>query len=383
MDSLELLTQFRKKLHSIAELSDEERLTAQTIRHYLASLNPSRIIENLGGHGLLVEFDDELPGATVLFRAELDALPIQEVNPFPHKSLNDGVSHKCGHDGHSTMLVGLAESLISKKKIRGKLQLLFQPAEETGEGAKKVLDDPQFLAIKPDYVFALHNIPNYPKGEIITKTASFNASVVSLVVKFYGITSHAAEPENGVNPDRAIAELILQTKYLINLEADSEEFLKIATIYTRIGTEDYGISAGEGEVHFTIRCWTNEMLERVKKKIELIIVESAAQHHLAYKLSWVYAFAATKNDTDATVIINKAAQSNGFTIQHKKYPFTWGEDFGTFTHQFKGAMFGLGAGLNMPALHNPDYDFPDEIMPFGVAMFGEIFRIIQKAFHQV
>lgn len=380
MNQLELLKKFRRKLHSIAELSGYEKRTAMTIKQYLLKLEPSLIIENLGGEGLLIEFDSGNKGATVLFRAELDALPIQEVHAFPHKSENDGVSHKCGHDGHSTILIGLVEKIISEKSFKGKLQLLFQPAEETGEGARKVLNDSKFSGVNPDFVFALHNIPNQPKGEIITKAGSFNASVVSLVVKFFGTTSHAAEPENGINPDRAISNLILQIKEMANLDYDSEDFMKVATVYSRIGAEDYGISAGEGEVHFTIRCWTEEKLEIAKKKIEDLVSELASNEKLTYSIDWIFAFTASNNDNEAAEIINKAADKNGFSIQHKKYPFTWGEDFGAITQKYKGAMFGLGAGLNMPALHNQDYDFPDDIIPFGVEMFYEIFQMVQEKY---
>lgn len=375
---LESLIQFRHKLHSIAELSGEERETAIAVVEQLLPLNPSKIVEALGGYGLLVEFDHGVPGATVMFRAELDALPIPEVNEFVYKSKHEGVSHKCGHDGHTTILVGLAEKLLAEKPIKGKLQLLFQPAEETGEGAALVLQDERFKEAEPDYVFALHNIPNKPKGKVISKAGSFNASVISLAVHFFGVTSHAAEPENGINPDLAIAALITQMKNMANSDKDSDDFMKVATVYTRIGSEDYGISAGEGEVHFTIRCWTNEALEKAKQKIELIVMDIASHHHLAYEQNWMYEFKASRNDEKATSIINKAAQRNQFELYRKKYPFAWGEDFGGLTEPYKGAMFGLGAGIDMPALHNPDYDFPDDILPFGVDMFYEIFQLVQE-----
>src|SRR5690606_21075539 len=142
----------------------------------------------------------------------------------------------------------------------------------------------------------------------------------------------------------------------------------IATVFCHLGSKDYGISAGEAEVHFTIRCWTSDQLDFRKKEIEKSITSISQKYHLQASAEWIYDFAANKNDQDAFTLIQKASQQNGFDFLEKKYPFKWGEDFGVFTQNQKGAMFGLGSGKNTPALHNPDYDFPDEIIPVGVKM---------------
>ncbi|HET8809630.1 MAG TPA: amidohydrolase [Flavobacteriaceae bacterium] len=370
------LSTFRKKLHSEPELSGKEKHTAEKITSELKKTHPSKIITNLGGTGVAAIFNGKSDGKTIMFRAELDALPIQETNTFEHASKTKGVSHKCGHDGHATILIGLAKKIVENPIKKGKVILLFQPAEENGAGAKAVLEDPKFSEIKPDFIFALHNVPGFKKGEIVCKTGTFTPSVSSIAIELQGKTAHAAEPENGFNPDGTISELISSIKNLAIPDEKSDDFTVITTVYANLGSKNYGISAGKGEVHFTVRCWTPDKLEAVKKEIVRLVGEIAKKHHLKPSTEWIYEFSANKNDETAFSTIKKAALQNDFDFLEKATPFKWGEDFGLFTQHFKGAMFGLGAGEKTPALHNPDYDFPDELIPYGVKMFHAIFTNI-------
>ncbi len=376
IEEINYLTNFRKKLHQFPELSDNEKQTAQAVVDELKLCNPTTIITKLGGHGVAAIFKGSLKGDTILFRAELDALPIIEENTFEHASQYPGISHKCGHDGHATILIGLARILKLNPLLKGEVILLFQPAEENGNGAKAVLEDEKFKSIKPDFVFALHNVPDYDKGAIIIKTNSFTPSVTSLKITLKGKTSHAAEPEKGINPDLALQELIVAIKALADTNIDSETFSVITTVYATLGSKDYGISADYAELHFTIRCWTANQLNDLKEIIATLIKNISKKHQLKYTLDWIYEFDSNNNNDKAVDYILKAAESNSFNIIKKPTPFKWGEDFGTFTQQFKGAMFGLGSGVQTPALHNPDYDFPDEITPYGVQMFYTIIKLM-------
>lgn len=363
------LITFRKELHAHPELSGHERATAQRIIKKIKKFHPSQIIENLGGHGVAAIYDTGNPGKTILFRADTDALPIQETNTFAHRSIFEGISHKCGHDGHTTMLVGLAQKLHQQPFNKGKIILLFQPAEEIGIGAKAVLEDVRFADLKPDYVFALHNVPGYPKGQIVCRTGTFNPAAISLIIKLQGKKAHAAQQENGINPDQAIATIISKVHDLQNYDLASEDFLKFTTIYTRIGSQDYGISPGDGELHYTFRSWTKVKLEAAKSKMIQLIENITIQYQLSYTIDWIYYFAASHNEAFATQCIEESARKNGFSYYNKPYPFQWGEDFGLFTEKYAGAMFGLGAGEDTPALHHVDYDFPDDIIPYGIDTF--------------
>lgn len=370
------LSAFRKQLHKHPELSGQEVKTAKIVVQTLEQFNPEDMITNLGGTGVAAIFDSGNPGTTTMFRSELDALPIQESNTFQHKSITDNVSHKCGHDGHSTILIGLAEQLSANPPSKGRVILLFQPAEETGEGAKAILNDDKFNALKPDFIFALHNVPGFKKGVIVCKDKAFTPSVISFVLKLKGKTSHAAEPEHGINPDMALQELIYRIKQLDNANMDADDYATIATVYATLGSKDYGISAGYAELHMTIRTWTPEQLAQLKNTICGIIEEVTKAKKLQYDLDWIDEFTANINNSEAVEYIKQAAHIMGYTYHSKPHPFKWGEDFGLFTQHFKGAMFGLGSGENTPALHNPDYDFPEDIIPYGVNMFHAIIKQI-------
>ena len=202
------LIDLRRTLHQFPELSGQEQDTAQRILSYVGHEGPSQIIEELGGHGLALVYAFKNSGPTIAIRCELDALPIQEINDFEYQSTIDGVSHKCGHDGHMTIVAGLAKWITTQGFDKGSIVLLFQPAEETGRGAEAVLKDPRFEALGIDYMFALHNIPKVPLHEIIVMDRGFSAEVISFNLELQGKASHAAEPEHGINPAIAIAELI-------------------------------------------------------------------------------------------------------------------------------------------------------------------------------
>ena len=376
IDELNYLTNFRKKLHQFPELSGEERQTAQAVVDELKLCNPTTLITKLGGNGIAAIFKGNLKGKSILFRAELDALPIQEENTFEYKSKYSGISHKCGHDGHTTILIGLARMLKNNPLLKGEVILLFQPAEENGNGAKAILKDEKFKSIKPDFVFALHNVPDYDKGVIIVKNNSFTPSVTSLKITLKGKTSHAAEPENGINPDVALQELIVAIKSLADNNLESETFTVVTTVYATLGSKDYGISADYAELHFTIRCWTTKQLKKLKEICANLVQDISKKYQLKYTMDWIYEFDSNNNDSEAVDYIVNAATSNSFAFIEKPSPFKWGEDFGSFTQQYKGAMFGLGSGKNTPALHNPDYDFPDEITPYGIQMFYAIINLI-------
>lgn len=372
------LTLLRKELHKNPEVSGKEVNTAKRIISFLENYPSDEMITNIGNNGILAIYKSENAGKTVLFRCELDALPIEEINTFDHRSLSNGVSHKCGHDGHMTILCGLAMELHHKKPETGTVILLFQPAEEDGSGAAKVFNDPKFI-YKPDFVFALHNIPGYKKNQIVVKNDTFSCAVNSLIVKLKGVTSHAGEPHKGINPALALAKIITQYNQLIQADIAAANYCLITPIYLKMGKKAYGVSAGAGEIHFTVRSDCNSQMKIIEKTLENIANSIAKEFQLKCKMTWTQSFQANENNVEAVNIIKNAAKINDFKLLEKETPFTWGEDFGLFTQQFSGAMFGLGSGINTPALHNPDYDFPDEIIATGVATFLQISKQITDA----
>lgn len=372
------LLNLRKELHKNPELSSFEFETSNRIRKFVEKHNPSSIIENVGGTGLAVIYKYKKKGKSITIRCELDALPIQEDNQFSHQSKTEGVSHKCGHDGHMAIVSGLIFWIKNQSFESGKIILLFQPAEETGKGAYQVIKDKKFKELQTDYYFALHNIPKEPLHSIILIEKGFSAEVQSLIIKVKGKESHAAEPENGINPAVGISDIIrIMSELSVNYPED-ENFTVLTPVHINMGQKSYGISPAKGELHYTLRTWSNEKMLILKTQIEAVLKKTCRIHKLEYEVEWLEYFPASNNNITCNNYIEKAAQENKFKIIKRPYPFKFGEDFGWFSKKHKTAMFGLGAGINTPALHNADYDFPDEIIETGISMFKSIISNIMK-----
>ncbi len=370
---IEPLIEFRRELHRYPEISGEEEETSERVLNFLQKLEPTEIVE-FNKYGLAAIFDSGKKGPSVLLRADLDALPIQETNKFKHRSTVEGVSHKCGHDGHTTVLCGVGEWLSKNKPLKGRVILLFQPAEETGEGAQWMLDDKEFQKIEPDIVFALHNLPRFPMHSIVHRTGTFTAAVISMVIKFRGKTAHAGQPDNGINPATAIAELLLESNNLTHNEPADENFKLVTPIFATLGKQAYGTSAGNGEVHFTIRAWTTERMRTVARKMRDKARELAKRDGMDCKIKWIQEFISNVNGEESVDSILSAAKENNLKTIEVDRPFRWGEDFGRLSSKYKGAMFGLGSGEDTPDLHNPDYDFPDELIETGIRIFSSILK---------
>lgn len=376
-NELHQLLDLRQRLHQHPELSGHESHTATTIHEFIKAYNPQKIITQLGGNGLAAIWKGNTAGKTVMIRAELDALPIQEINSFKHKSQTPNISHKCGHDGHMAIVCGLA-ILLKKEPIKqGRVILLFQPAEETGQGARAILDDKRFESIRPDYAFALHNLPKQNMGTILCRRGSFCAASTGLIIKLKGVTAHASQPETGKNPALATAQLI----QCLDLILETNDFINktlITLTHAVIGEKSFGVSAGEAEVWLTLRAFEKHDFDLLITLIEKEAHALAERFTLTIDMSYHESFEVTKNHFKAVDLIKAAAEHNRFSYEEMSQPNPWSEDFGLFLQSCEGAMFGIGSGVHTPDLHNPDYDFPDELIETGVNMFWRLIKTAIK-----
>jgi len=365
--------EIRHQLHRIAEPSNEEIKTSAFICKQLEEFEPTRILTFPKGHHLLAEYDFGA-GKTVLIRGDMDAVRVNETLVLPYSSENENISHKCGHDGHSTILLRLAEMLYEKPLSSGKVLLLFQGAEETGEGARQILDSGILNAYSIDRAYALHNIPGEELGTIICKPGSFTCSVVSCDIVLTGKTAHAAEPWNAVSPFNAaqrITDFVLSRN---QRDVQRDDFCVATLIEFRVGSQAYGVAAGDGVLRFTIRAREDAHLQQIISEIETKVKAEAANENLQCEIRWLEYFAAANNAEEAVNAIEEYADNLNLTYQEKPIPFFWGEDFGLFTQHYPGALFGLGSGTTQPPLHHPDFDFPDEIVEIGARMFYKLLQ---------
>jgi amidohydrolase len=356
-------------------LSGHERETAARLVEKVRALQPDALLTGVGGHGVIATFDSGVPGPALLFRADLDALPIQEVNTFEHRSQVDEVAHKCGHDGHSTILLGFAARLAEQRPAKGKVYLLWQPAEETGDGALAMLADPRFSEIKPDIGFAMHNMTGYPLNSVIVKDGIITAAVRGLTLTFGGATAHASMPEHGHSPALAIAELVREVETWNRNDAADPDFQLIVPIYMQVGTrEAFGVAPGAGVLQLTVRSWNDARIDALQARILERANALARRDGLTLTSSTAQHFRENDNDADANALVIGAADACGLPLIVRDAPLKGGEDFGLFSTRFPCSMFMLGSGEDAPPLHNNDYDFPDAMIAPGITMFDAIAR---------
>lgn len=370
------LEKVRHYLHANPELSAKEQKTHQYLLDQLKGLDTDDIISIKTA--IIVVFKGEEEGKNVLLRGDFDALPIEEANNMPYRSRVKGVSHKCGHDGHATIQLGLAQHYAKHRPEKGNVYLLFQPGEEIGWGAKVVVDSGELEQLNIDHVFAMHNLPGFPLHQVLCKEGSFSSSVLTLVAYFKGYTAHAAEPWNGRNPAKAMSKYMLEALTHNMENREDKEYVTITPAHMEMGEVAYGTSAGEGSVHLTIRADNNKRISEVISAIKAYATAIAKEEELEVRFEELEPFDANQNDVTTVRHIRKAAQQLGLEYQELDVPFRWGEDFGLITTLYPGAMFGIGSGEECKPLHHPAYDYPDEITPTTIRMFVAIQKSIQE-----
>jgi len=373
------LTQLRKTIHQYPELSHQEQQTALRIISVFKSFAPDEVHTQLGGHGVAFVFNGRQEGPSTLIRCELDALPIQEQNTFAHRSTVDGVSHQCGHDGHMAIISSLGATLANRRPQRGRVILCFQPAEETGAGAIDMVNDAKFAALKPDYAFALHNYPGLKLGCVAVRAGTFNCASRGIIIKLSGKTSHAAHPEDGISPASAMCQIIEKLNHLPQQLADQgvAEKIWVTVIHAKLGEVAFGTAPGDAVVMATLRSESNQAMDTLVEVTQAFARNCAQKSGLGIEFRFDDVFQASVNSQEGCDRVVKACCNTSTEYTLMDEPMRWSEDFGQFTAiANQGAMFALGAGLDTPQLHNPDYDFADELIPIGHALFLDLIQQI-------
>jgi amidohydrolase len=314
-------------------------------------------------------YDSGKDGPTVLFRSELDALPIEELSGVEHSSQVPGKSHMCGHDGHTAILAALGRQFGRERPARGRVVLMFQPAEETGNGAAGVVADPRFGEIAPDFAFSLHNLPGVPFGEVRLKDGVVNCASRGMRIVLEGKTAHSSMPETGISPMLAVSELMPALPALGRDTFADDDFGMVTVTHCTMGEAVFGIAPAHAEVWATLRTRRDERMAEQVAAAEALASRIAAKHGLSVAFDYHEIFVASINAPDAVEHLNQALDEEGVSRSEATLPMRASEDFGIFGHSAKSAMFFLGAGEKYPSLHNPDYDFPDDLIPIGARIF--------------
>ena len=385
---MKIIESLRHRLNNNAELSGYEKETNKIINKFLEKTNPDVHLRNVGGYGIIAIYKGVEEGKNILLRADIDGLNIpMSCQQYSGTGTGAGTefkvqcqsqsqySHRCGHDGHAAILCGVAMRLGKKRPAKGNVILLFQPAEETGEGAEAVINDPQFRELKIDVAFALHNLPGYAKHQVILKKDCFASASQGLKLIFDGKTSHASQPDKGNNPQQLITTLLdaFQKKYE-NLRRDKYHTILTVTRVV-IGEKTFGVAPGHAEIWMTLRSQDDKSLQNLTESTIALCEFASKEYGLDFSYSIHEAFAATMNSGKETDVVEKSAQELKLSVNKIKDAFPWSEDFGRFGNICPICLFGLGCGLEHEPLHSPRYEFEDEIIDTGIDVFEKIIEI--------
>ncbi|UUX51515.1 amidohydrolase [Nisaea acidiphila] len=373
-DEEEALVAFRHDLHRHPELSGEEEQTAARVVEFVGARGPDRILTGLGGHGVAAIFEGTEPGPTLLVRSELDALPIQELSGLDYISEVPGKAHLCGHDGHTATVAALAYGLERQRPAKGRVVLMFQPAEETGAGSAAVIADPRYGEIRPDMAISLHNMPGAPIGHATLAPGIVCCASRGMEVCLTGKTAHASQPETGISPMAALSALMPALTALGGGNVKGERFSMVTVTHASMGEPAYGVAPGAGRLMATLRTKSDGEMAALIAAAEELVERAAKGAGLGFEISYDDIFDASENHPDAVHLLEEALDARGVTHDAGELPFRGSEDFGRFGQGSKGAMFFLGAGAGRPHVHNPDYVFPDELIGIGSGVFMHAIR---------
>lgn len=356
----------RHELHKFPCLSGNERATVDTLIRYLKA-NSTLEINDMGSY-FYASYRASKPARRIAFRADMDALPITETDTLPYHSRNSGISHKCGHDGHCAALAAFAVS-ISKKGSENDIFFLFQHSEENGNGAKECCDFIEREHI--DEIYGFHNMPGFPQGSIMVHTEVSACSSVGLIMNFTGKSSHASQPEKGINPAFGISELVLKIPELTK-KTDYKGMVMCTIIGINIGSEAFGTGAGSGKLLLTVRAEHESELKLLLDKLLTSAGEICKTHMLDLECKCRDMFPETVNDSECSQKVRECCKTLNIPIERWDEPFRSSEDFGYYCKKTKGALFYIGDGISHPSLHTLEFDFPDEIIETAVMIYTEL-----------
>lgn len=369
------MTAWRQDLHAHPELSMREARTAAVVREKLAAFGVDEIITGMADHGVVGVIRGGAPGRAIGLRADMDALPMQEETGLPHASENPGVMHACGHDGHTTMLLGAAKYLAETRNFDGTAYLIFQPAEEFEGGADKMIKDGLFERCPMDKVFGLHNWPGAKAGTFLWRTGPVMAAVGFFDIVVTGKGSHGASPHDGIDPIVVSAQIIgaLQTIVSRAIEPIEGGVVSIGSI---AGGAAYNILPERVAMKGTARWFKPQVGERIEAGLRKLTEGIAASFGATAEVRFNRHAPATVNDEAAAALAVEAATAiaGAAGVTEMPSPTMGGEDFAYMLNAKQGAylMLGSARGKDDPLLHHPKYDFNDEILPIGASWWATL-----------
>ena len=372
-ESRALLTQIRHQIHQNPELSFKEAATSALVAARLAEWG-YEVTRNIGGHGVVGRLRAGDGTRSVSLRADMDALPILEATGAAHASRNPGVMHACGHDGHTTMLLGAARHLAKTRNFSGTVNLVFQPAEEAGMngGAEAMIADGLFERFPCDAIFGMHNSPGYPVGTFMFNAGPSMSASDTVNIKIMGRGGHASRPHLTVDPILVAGSLVMALQSVVSRNIDPRQ-AAVVTIGTLHAGTVRNVIPQSAEMSLSVRSFDNDVRDRLQERITALVTSHVQGYGGSVELEYIRGYPVLVNSPEETEFARKVAEDL-VGAERTIFPFgavTGSEDFAYFLEHRPGSFVRIGNG-DTAMVHSANYDFNDANLPIGAAYWARL-----------
>ena len=374
---------WRQDLHRHPELSFQETRTAGVVADKLRAFGADEVHTGIAGTGVVGVIHGNGPGEAIGLRADMDALPIPEETGLPYASATPGVMHACGHDGHTTMLLGAARYLAETRNFSGTVYVIFQPAEENGGGGRVMVQDGVFERFPMKQVFGMHNWPSFPAGTFKWRAGPVMAAVADIIIDVTGRGAHGAQPNQGIDPVVVSAAIVqgLQSLVARNLDPVESGVVTIGSIH---GGQAPNVIPETVRMLGTARWFSPAVGDVVEAGVKRLATSIAEGYGASAVAQFIRTYPATVNDADAVALARDAAVAvqGEARVQHMDQPTMGGEDFSFMLNEKPGAYIMLGAGRapGDVGVHHPKYDFNDDVLTVGASYWATLAeRLLPRA----
>ncbi len=374
-DLHETLTAIRRDLHQHPELGFEEHRTQGVVLEWLKAHGYTPRIS--AETGVVADLDPDASGTTIALRADMDALPMDESTDLPYHSVNPGRAHKCGHDGHTTMLLGTAAILAKHRDaIKGNVRLIFQPAEEgvRGGGARVIVAEGGLDGVAE--VYGMHSWPDWPARELRVVHGPVMAQTNAFFVHVTGRGGHGSQPQICRDPIVAAAHLVTSIQTVVSRGLGAEGGAVVSVCSFHAGTTN-NVIPGETTLSGTIRTFDHTATERVLERLHEVVQGTATTFGVDIELEIEDGFPVLINDPACAEVVARVGEQvlGPGSVSSRDLPMAGGEDFAYYAQDRPSAFFFIGAGRpgeDTPGCHHPDFDFDDDLIPVGIELFLRI-----------
>jgi len=361
---------WRRDIHAHPELRFEEHRTAALVAEKLKEFGCDEVVTGFGGTGVVgvITGRSSSSGRTIGFRADMDALPIQEATGLPHASTIPGKMHACGHDGHTSMLLGAAKYLAETRNFDGRIVLAFQPAEEGGGGARAMIEAGLMTRWNIEEVYGMHNMPGLPLGEFSVRSGPQMASPDKFEITVRGHGGHGAMPHKGVDTTLVASHIVVALQSIASRNVDPLKNVVVSVCGFRTETDTYNVIPDSVFLRGTVRTFEPEVQQLVRARIDRLATMTAEAYGAVAEVTHVSGPPPLVNHDREAGLAAEAALSVCGVAHRDLDPIMGGEDFSEMLLERPGAYLFIGNG-DSADLHNPAYEFNDEAIPLGCSWY--------------